>query len=73
MGPGVTAPYSTVVADPSVSPGLAFALGLIIPGVGAIYNGQYAKGLVHVLILSLLFMAAQSSSGLEPMISSRSQ
>ena len=26
---------------------LAFVLGLI-PGVGAIYNGQYAKGLVHV-------------------------
>ena len=28
------------------SPGLAFVLGLI-PGVGAIYNGQYAKGVVH--------------------------
>jgi hypothetical protein len=29
-------------------------LGLI-PGVGAIYNGQYAKGLIHVLILGSLF------------------
>jgi hypothetical protein len=27
---------------PGTSPGLAFVLGLI-PGVGAIYNGQYAK------------------------------
>jgi hypothetical protein len=39
------------------SPGLAFLLGLI-PGVGAIYNGQYAKGLVHVFILGLLITIA---------------
>lgn len=42
------------------SPGAAFVLGMI-PGVGAIYNGQYAKGIVHVIILALLFMAADSS------------
>jgi len=36
-----------------VSPGLAFILGLI-PGVGAIYNAQYAKGVVHVVIFGLL-------------------
>lgn len=35
------------------SPALAFLLGFI-PGVGAIYNGQYAKGLVHVLVFGLL-------------------
>ena len=39
--------------DLNVSPGLAFLLGLI-PGVGAIYNGQYAKGLVHVVVLGTL-------------------
>lgn len=38
------------------SPGLAFLLGLI-PGVGAIYNGQYAKGFMHVVITWLLFLA----------------
>jgi len=31
------------VPNNEVSPGLAFGLGLI-PGVGAIYNGPYAKG-----------------------------
>lgn len=36
-----------------VSPGLALVLGFI-PGVGAIYNGQYAKGLVHAIIFGLL-------------------
>lgn len=35
------------------SPGLAFVLGWI-PGVGAIYNGQYLKGLVHAVIFGLL-------------------
>lgn len=50
-------PMLTPVADPSVSPGLAFLLGLI-PGVGAIYNGQYAKGLVHVFIFGLLLTIA---------------
>jgi hypothetical protein len=52
-------PYSPNL---SVSPGLAFILGLI-PGVGAIYNGQYAKGLIHVLILGTLISIA-SSGGL---------
>jgi hypothetical protein len=43
-------------------------LGLI-PGVGAIYNGQYAKGLIHVMILGLLISITQSniSDGAEVM------
>ena len=63
-------PYAahTSVANPGVSPGLAFLLGMI-PGVGAIYNGQYAKGLVHVLILGLLISITSTGSagGLEPL------
>ncbi len=57
------------VVDPSVSPGLAFLLGLI-PGVGAIYNGQYAKGLIHVIVLGLLITILNSrelNGGLEPL------
>jgi hypothetical protein len=51
-----------------VSPGLAFVLGLI-PGVGAIYNGQYAKGIVHVVIFGLLISITSSgaASGYEPL------
>lgn len=41
------------------SPGLAFVLGFI-PGVGAIYNGQYAKGLVHAVVFGL-FISLLSS------------
>lgn len=51
----------------SVSPGLAFLLG-IIPGVGAIYNSQYAKGLIHVVIFGLLISIVSSGiGGLEPL------
>lgn len=51
------------------SPALAFLLGLI-PGVGAIYNGQYAKGLVHVVIFGLLISLASSgaANGFQPLI-----
>ncbi|MBI1791669.1 MAG: hypothetical protein HYR60_29415 [Acidobacteria bacterium] len=50
------------------NPGLAFLLGLI-PGVGAIYNGQYAKGLVHAIVFGLLISIGSSSPGaMEPMV-----
>ena len=65
-GPGAPAPAS--VQDSSVSPGLAFLLGLI-PGVGAIYNAQYAKGLVHVVIWGFLvsIVSSDAAGGLEPL------
>ncbi len=41
-------------------PALAFILGFI-PGVGAVYNGQYAKGVVHALLWGGLLGAAITS------------
>jgi hypothetical protein len=61
-GPGPSSPHAV-----SVSPGLAFVLGWI-PGVGAIYNGQYAKGLIHVVIFGLLVSLVSHGAGdLEPL------
>jgi hypothetical protein len=62
-----TAPPQGPVFISDISPGLAFFLGWI-PGVGAIYNGQYAKGLVHAVIFGLLVSIVSSNSvrGLEP-------
>jgi hypothetical protein len=37
-------------------------LGLI-PGVGAVYNGQYVKGLIHVMVLGALISLVSSSAG----------
>lgn len=62
------APGAPSYALSNVSPPLAFFLGLI-PGVGAIYNAQYAKGLVHAVIWGLLMSLANSRAahGLEPL------
>jgi len=56
--PASSSPYTAplavgTVADPAVHPVLALILGFF-PGVGAIYNGQYAKGLVHAVVFGLL-------------------
>jgi hypothetical protein len=64
---GPPPPPGQFMAD--VSPGLAFFLGCI-PGVGAIYNGQYAKGLVHAVIWGILVSVtsnSRASHGLEPL------
>jgi hypothetical protein len=55
-------------ADARVSPGLAFILGFI-PGVGAVYNGQYAKGLVHVVIFGSIIsiLSSGAARGFEPL------
>lgn len=42
------------------SPPLAFLLGLI-PGVGAIYNGQYIKGLVHAVVFGVIVSLISSN------------
>jgi len=56
-------PYATqTVPDYSVHPVLALLLGLI-PGVGAIYNGQYAKGLVHAVVFGLLVSVIANGHG----------
>ena len=51
------------------NPVLAFILGLI-PGVGAIYNEQYAKGLMHALLFGLLItiMDSQVAGGMRALI-----
>ncbi len=62
-----SSPYSAPVvgtgkADPEASPGWAFVLGLI-PGVGAIYNQQYAKGMFHIIVFAILISLAERSGG----------
>src|SRR5438105_4834863 len=55
----VPPPAGRVYAD--VSPGIALFLGFI-PGVGAIYNGQYAKGILHAVIWGVLMTIASSNT-----------
>ena len=67
--PAAPQPASRPAMQPGLpSPGLAFVLGLI-PGVGAIYNSQYVKGLVHVIVLGTLISLVDSNiiGNLEPL------
>jgi len=65
-------PYTSPVPPPLPggvpSPGLAFILGLI-PGVGAIYNSQYVKGLVHVVVFGMIIsiLSSNAAPGFEPL------
>jgi hypothetical protein len=56
-GPGVAAPVPPQPFEGEAKPGLALVLGMI-PGVGAMYNGQFVKGVVHAMIFaSCIFLA----------------
>lgn len=65
-GAGQPPPLPT--GDSHVSPPLAFVLGFI-PGVGAVYNGQYAKGLMHVVIFGSIIsiLSSGAARGFEPL------
>ena len=60
--PGVSGAATASDPHADVSPGLALGLGFI-PGVGAIYNGQYAKGLIHAVIFGVIIAILDSSNG----------
>jgi len=45
------------------SPKVAAILG-VIPGVGAMYNGEFAKGFIHVLIFATLIWMTDNIGGL---------
>lgn len=56
-------PVTPIVVSNAPSPGVAMLLGFI-PGVGAMYNGQFLKGFIHVVIFVLLIIATDNVSGL---------
>ena len=67
---GATAPtsgYATVPPQAAVSgepsPVMAAVLGFI-PGVGAMYNGQFAKGIVHLIIFAILVSLSDNVNGI---------
>jgi hypothetical protein len=56
-------PPAPVVATPgSASPVLAFILGFV-PGLGAIYNGEYNKAMIHIVIFGGLILGITGAFG----------
>jgi TM2 domain-containing membrane protein YozV len=60
-GPSANVPPPAAGGAPR--PGLAAFLGFI-PGVGAMYNGQFTKAFAHVIIFVLLIIAASKIAGI---------
>ena len=67
--PPPAAPLPVARPAGSSSPAVAFILGFF-PGLGAIYNGQYNKGLIHIAIFASIIVALSTDlgAGLEPML-----
>jgi hypothetical protein len=68
QGPGVPPPAGGPIPPPPASSGepsplLAGLLGLI-PGVGAMYNGQVAKGFAHLVVFAVLVFLSDHVSDL---------
>jgi TM2 domain-containing membrane protein YozV len=60
--PAVAAAVPPPPPGPSTpSPGVAMLLGFI-PGVGAMYNGQFTKAFVHVIVFTLFIVGASTSN-----------
>jgi B-box zinc finger len=62
-GAGAGFPPPTPVVPGEPNPTIAFILGFI-PGVGAMYNEQYAKGIVHLVVFALLVSMADNVNGI---------
>src|SRR6201998_413728 len=61
--PGAVPPPPVVAGAPSApNPIVAGLLGFV-PGVGAMYNGQFVKAFAHVLIFVMLIIATSNISG----------
>ena len=56
-------PVADVPPSGAPNPGLAALLGFI-PGVGAMYNEQYAKGIVHLVVFAVLVSLASDVNGI---------
>jgi len=54
-------------AGPGGNPGLAFLLGLV-PGLGAIYNGEYNKALIHIVVFAAIIVGLSSDIGDGPTV-----
>ncbi len=65
LAASVTPGGAAVAAAGKPSPGIALALGFI-PGVGALYNGEYVKALIHFFVFAGL-VQLNSTGQMQPM------
>src|SRR5262249_2486401 len=61
--PMVPATPGVMVPSRGPNPGVAFILGFLVPGLGAIYNGEFNKALIHIVVFAAMIVGI--SSGLD--------
>jgi hypothetical protein len=64
--PAPAAPASG--APSSTSPTIAFILGFVFPGLGAVYNGEYNKALIHIVVFAAMIVGLSSDIGSGPTV-----
>ena len=60
--PGPYMPAATPPLRQGNSPVLAFLLGFI-PGLGAVYNGEYNKAIIHIVVFGAIILGIASDLG----------
>ena len=55
-------PTAPILGRNRVSPGIAFVLGFF-PGLGAVYNGEYNKALIHIVVFAAMIVGLNSDIG----------
>lgn len=60
--PAYPLPASPLPGRGRVSPGVALALGFF-PGLGAVYNGEYNKALIHIVVFAAMIVGLSSDIG----------
>lgn len=60
--PTVPQPLGVPAEHRAGNPGVAFLLGMV-PGLGAIYNGEYNKALIHIVVFAAIIVGLSSDVG----------
>jgi TM2 domain-containing membrane protein YozV len=60
--PLATAPPQPLATRGAANAGLAFVLGFLFPGLGAVYNGQYNKALLQIIIFVAMIVGLSSDA-----------
>jgi hypothetical protein len=60
-------PMPAAPARPGSNPAVAFMLGFF-PGLGAVYNGEYNKALIHIVVFAAMVVGLSSDLGDGPTV-----
>lgn len=66
LAPAASAPAARMPS--STSPTIAFILGFVFPGLGAVYNGEYNKALIHIVVFAAMIVGLSSDIGSGPTV-----